>query len=846
MDKFDRHRGGDRFVNSGEEPQHNNPSGMYSRGVGSPFHHRQDNYRDSGDGRNSLTNYHGGFNGGIGGGRGSGGGGRGNHMAFDSSPSPYPPLGGDGGVRGGLRPFGDGGFRPAVGGLMNDSGGRVFPPMGGGGGVGFRPGVGDGDEFQRMGGGSIDVGRFRPTGGTVNDVGGFRPTGGALNDGGEFQVMSGDASDGGGFQPMGGGSSDGGGFRPTGGGEGDRFGLDKYHEQLPPLTGQKRGYPFSGREMSPGRDGASFAKLFVGSVPRTATEDDIRPPFDNHGCVMEVTLIKDKRTGHQQGCCFIKYATSEEADRAIRELHNQYTLPGGVGPIQVRYADGERGRLGATEFKLFVGSLNKQATEKEVEEIFSPYGRVDDVYLMRDELKQSRGCGFVKYSQREMAQAAINALNGTYTMRGCDQPLNVRFADPRRPRPGDARGSPSYGVPAFGPRFPTPTATIRPPADHDDPLRGPIPSSSWPPVSTHNLVGPASHAENQFPARPGDMVVSTTPRPLQPAQPLKASSFSNPQNFQGLYMQPGQTQTPHSVGQTPQQLPGRNGQFSVPTPSQVQHNASSGSGKVNQQPPPAQQHPQSQSHLAQMLSQQKQNLQATFQSSQQALNQLQRQVQQLQPSNQNLTAPQGVQAAAQQSIVNTSVIQPTGSLAVTTPVSATVPARTPAPATVNCNWTEHMSPDGYKYYYNSSTGESKWEKPEDLSKYEKQQQQKPSNQHPQEQASPQMQVQLRGQYPQPQLQNQPKPIQQATQTSYQVSGFSAPQVTKYQELGYAQIPAQTGPVTNPIRNQQGSEAPQEWMWKNNNQDLESSRKRVIAEFIKTVRFPLGSFFSLLS
>lgn len=28
------------------------------------------------------------------------------------------------------------------------------------------------------------------------------------------------------------------------------------------------------------------------------------------------------------GCCFIKYATSEEADTAIRALHNQHTLPG--------------------------------------------------------------------------------------------------------------------------------------------------------------------------------------------------------------------------------------------------------------------------------------------------------------------------------------------------------------------------------------------------------------------------------------------------------------------------------------------------------------------------------------
>lgn len=33
------------------------------------------------------------------------------------------------------------------------------------------------------------------------------------------------------------------------------------------------------------------------------------------------------------GCCFIKYATSEDADRAIKALHNQYTLPGVGSPF---------------------------------------------------------------------------------------------------------------------------------------------------------------------------------------------------------------------------------------------------------------------------------------------------------------------------------------------------------------------------------------------------------------------------------------------------------------------------------------------------------------------------------
>jgi hypothetical protein len=33
---------------------------------------------------------------------------------------------------------------------------------------------------------------------------------------------------------------------------------------------------------------------------------------------------------------------------------------------------------------------------------------------------------------------------------------------------------------------------------------------------------------------------------------------------------------------------------------------------------------------------------------------------------------------------------------------------------VLCKWTEHDAPDGKKYYYNSETQESVWEKPQEL------------------------------------------------------------------------------------------------------------------------------------
>lgn len=235
-------------------------------------------------------------------------------------------------------------------------------------------------------------------------------------------------------------------------------GTQPIHKNQVPVVGQKRdvhGFAApSSRPPNPNpglsQDGKSSVKLFVGFVPKTITEDEIRPVFAEHGNVLEVVLVKHKITGHQRGCCFIRYGTIEEADRAIKALDNKHTLPGGTGPMSVKYADGELDRLGAVENKLFVSNVNTQATEKEIEEIFARYGRVENVYIVRDGQRQSKGCGFVKYESREMATQAIDALNGTFVMEGCQLPLNVRFADSKKRRIGSDAPYPAFGRQGFG------------------------------------------------------------------------------------------------------------------------------------------------------------------------------------------------------------------------------------------------------------------------------------------------------------------------------------------------------------------------------------------------------------
>ncbi|PKI48090.1 hypothetical protein CRG98_031534 [Punica granatum] len=722
---------------------------------------------------------------------------------------------------------------------------------------------------------------------------------------------------GGGFRPI--DDRDGGGDRyGPGGGEGR--GYEQNYDGPTPISGQKRGFSQPGRGgPSPDHsEGAKYAKLFVGSVPSTVTEEDIRPLFEEHGNVIEVALIRDRRTGQQRGCCFIKYSTSEEADRAIRALHNQYTLPGGVGPIQVRYADGERERLGAVEYKLFVGSLNKQATEQEVEEIFAPYGRVEDVYLMRDDMRQSRGCGFVKYAHKDMAWAAINALNGIYTMRGCDQPLTVRFADPKRPRLGDSRGGATLGGPGAGPRFQLPGT--RPPTNFNEPSKDRAPPSAWNPMGMQDQGPPSSVGNrgymNQLPWS-SDMAASLNPNapvtahggptdgllpaPMAPPSSLPQQSF-NPsfQQFPAISQQISPSQKPlqspsqslpptlqrqpqltasYSQAQTSYAQVGPSGPLqnpSIPTPFTqalptqpllgpgVQSAASSATAlqappsiNLHVQPrpsPPNQPHQffppgqpqqfpqpplQSPSPLAQMLTQQTQALRASFQSSQQAFSQLQQQLQMMQPSNQNVAPQQqSSQPVNQQSqwpknipqtAPSNSIAVPAGEVPSSSPAAAAAAAPPVVPGTtvtvgpVKCTWTEHTSPDGFKYYYNSVTGESRWIEPEELKIYKQQQQlqqQKPpvqqaqllsqpypqvlstQNQQLQPQALSQMQFSQQPQQAQPQALFSQQPLQQHPLNSpYQASG-PPPSRQNVQEPSYPQYQVGAYPNNDPTRFQQ--------------------------------------------
>jgi RNA recognition motif-containing protein len=62
-------------------------------------------------------------------------------------------------------------------------------------------------------------------------------------------------------------------------------------------------------------------KLYVGNLPFSITEDELRQAFEKHGGVASVNVIMDRDTGRPRGFAFVEMAEQSAADNAISALN---------------------------------------------------------------------------------------------------------------------------------------------------------------------------------------------------------------------------------------------------------------------------------------------------------------------------------------------------------------------------------------------------------------------------------------------------------------------------------------------------------------------------------------------
>ncbi|XP_049533693.1 CUGBP Elav-like family member 2 isoform X2 [Anopheles darlingi] len=171
-----------------------------------------------------------------------------------------------------------------------------------------------------------------------------------------------------------------------------------------------------------------YIKMFVGQVPRSMDEQQLKEMFEEFGRVHQINVLRDKTSGQSKGCCFVTFYTRKAALKAQDALHNIKTLVGMHHPIQMKPADSEN----RNERKLFVGMLSKKYNENDVRHLFSGHGVIEECTVLRDPSGLSKGCAFVTFATKQSAISAIKQLHQSKTMEGCSAPLVVKFADTQK------------------------------------------------------------------------------------------------------------------------------------------------------------------------------------------------------------------------------------------------------------------------------------------------------------------------------------------------------------------------------------------------------------------------------
>ncbi|KAL7833727.1 hypothetical protein AOLI_G00286870 [Acnodon oligacanthus] len=82
--------------------------------------------------------------------------------------------------------------------------------------------------------------------------------------------------------------------------------------EVPSLGGTKK---MNGTMDHPDQPDIDAIKMFVGQIPRSWSEEQLRELFEPYGAVYEINVLRDRSQNPPQskGCCFITYYTRKSA-----------------------------------------------------------------------------------------------------------------------------------------------------------------------------------------------------------------------------------------------------------------------------------------------------------------------------------------------------------------------------------------------------------------------------------------------------------------------------------------------------------------------------------------------------
>nr|XP_057923960.1 ELAV-like protein 2 isoform X2 [Doryrhamphus excisus] len=195
----------------------------------------------------------------------------------------------------------------------------------------------------------------------------------------------------------------------------------------------------------------SKTNLIVNYLPQNMTQEELKSLFASIGEIESCKLVRDKIAGQSLGYGFVNYVDPKDAEKAINTLNG---LRLQTKTIKVSYARPSSASI--RDANLYVSGLPKTMTQKELEQLFTQYGRIITSRILVDQVTGlSRGVGFIRFDRRVEAEEAIKGLN-CQKPPGATEPITVKFANNPSQKTSQALLSQLYQSPNR--RYPGPLA----------------------------------------------------------------------------------------------------------------------------------------------------------------------------------------------------------------------------------------------------------------------------------------------------------------------------------------------------------------------------------------------------
>lgn len=171
-------------------------------------------------------------------------------------------------------------------------------------------------------------------------------------------------------------------------------------------------------------DSVAARRLYVGNIPRTVDNDELRKIVEEHAPVDKVEVMYDKYSGRSRRFAFVTMKTVEDATAAIEKLNG--TQIGGreikvnitekpLTQVESSLLQAEESQFVDGPYKIYVGNIAKTVTTDILKSHFSSEkGKVVGAKVSRvPGTSKSSGFGFVTFSSQEDVDAAIASLNNS-------------------------------------------------------------------------------------------------------------------------------------------------------------------------------------------------------------------------------------------------------------------------------------------------------------------------------------------------------------------------------------------------------------------------------------------------